>query len=77
VPLSWKHSTLLGKSEVEVQARIDSIWAHFFTPGDINKYDADGEKCVYNEVGNSMGIIVDTGSNDICWSGRSKPSFIL
>jgi hypothetical protein len=30
-------STLLGKSEVEVQARIDSIWAHFFTPGDINK----------------------------------------
>ena len=36
-----------------------------------------GEKCVYYEVGNSMGIIVDTGSNDICWSGRSKPSFIL
>ena len=77
MPLSWRHSTLLGKSEAEVQERIDSIWAHFFTPGDINKYDADGEKCVYYEVGNSMGIIVDTGSNDICWSGRSKPSFIL
>ena len=35
-------STLLGKSEAEVQARIDSIWTHFFTPGDISKYDADG-----------------------------------
>ena len=39
--------TLLGKSEAEVQARVDSIWTHFFTPGDISKYDADGEKCVY------------------------------
>jgi PBP1b-binding outer membrane lipoprotein LpoB len=39
-------SALLGKSEAEVQARIDSVWTHFFTPGDINKYDADGEKCV-------------------------------
>jgi len=33
-------SSLLGKSEAEVQARIDSIWTHFFTPGDISKYDA-------------------------------------
>ena len=40
-------STLLGKSEAEVQARIDSIWKHLFTPGDISKYNAAGEKCVY------------------------------
>ena len=64
-------STLLGKSEAEVQARVDSIWTHFFTPGDISKYDADGEKCVYYEVGDSMGIIVDTGSNDVRTEGMS------
>ena len=64
-------SALLGKSEAEVQARIDSIWTHFFTPGDISKYDADGEKCVYYEVGDSMGIIVDTGSNDVRTEGMS------
>ena len=64
-------STLLSKSEAEVQARIDSIWTHFFTPGDISKYDADGEKCVYYEVGDSMGIIVDTGSNDVRTEGMS------
>ena len=64
-------SALLGKSEAEVQARIDSVWTHFFTPGDISKYDADGEKCVYYEVGDSMGIIVDTGSNDVRTEGMS------
>ena len=64
-------STLLGKSETEVQARIDSVWTHFFTPGDISKYDADGEKCVYYEVGDSMGIIVDTGSNDVRTEGMA------
>ena len=64
-------STLLGKSEVEVQARIDSIWTHFFTPGNISKYDAEGEKCVYYEVGDSMGVIVDTGSNDVRTEGMS------
>ena len=64
-------STLLGKSEAEVQARIDSVWTHFFTPGDISKYDADSEKCVYYEVGDSMGIIVDTGSNDVRTEGMS------
>ena len=64
-------STLLGKNEAELQARIDSVWTHFFTPGDISKYDADGEKCVYYEVGDSMGIIVDTGSNDVRTEGMS------
>ena len=64
-------STLLGKSDAEVKARIDSVWTHFFTPGDISKYDADGEKTVYYEVGDSMGIIVDTGSNDVRTEGMS------
>jgi len=64
-------SALLGKSDAEVQERIDSIWTHFFTPSDISKYDADGEKCVYYEVGDSMGIIVDTGSNDVRTEGMS------
>ena len=63
--------TLLGKSETEVQTRIDSLWTHFFTPGDISRYDADGEQTVYYEVGDSMGIIVDTGSNDVRTEGMS------
>ena len=70
-------STLLGKSDSEVQARIDSIWTHFFTPGDINRYDADGEKSVYYEVGDSMGIIVDTGSNDVRTEGMSAGNVLL
>ena len=43
---TWKvlDTEYLIKSETEVQARIDSVWTHFFTPGDISKYDADGEK---------------------------------
>ena len=64
-------ASLLGKSEAEVQARIDSLWQHFFTSGDMSKYDADGEKTVYYEVDDSMGIIVDTGSNDVRTEGMS------
>ncbi len=64
-------ASLLGKSDAEVQQRIDSLWQHFFTPGDISKYEADSEKTVYYEVGDSMGIIVDTGSNDVRTEGMS------
>ena len=64
-------SALLDKSEAEVQARIDSLWTHFFTPSDVSLYDADGETTVYYEVGDSMGIIVDTGSNDVRTEGMS------
>jgi len=64
-------ATLLDKSDAEVQAHIDSVWTHFFTPGDISKYDADGETTVYYQVGDSMGIIVDTGSNDVRTEGMS------
>ena len=27
--------TLLGKTDAEVQARIEQTWNHFFTPGDL------------------------------------------
>lgn len=64
-------SALLGKSEAEVEARLDSVWAHFFTPGDLSRYAADGERCVYYEVGDSMGMIVDTGSDDVRTEGMS------
>ena len=64
-------SALLGKSQAEVDARIDSLWVHFFTPGDLSRYEANGEKTVYYEVGDSMGIIVDTGSNDVRTEGMS------
>lgn len=64
-------ATVLGKSEAEVQARIDSVWSHFFTPGDLSKYEADTETSVYYEVGDSMAIIVDTGSNDVRTEGMS------
>ena len=33
--------------------------------------EVDGEKSVYYEVGDSMGIIVDTGSNDVRTEGMS------
>ena len=64
-------ASLLGKSEAEVEARMDSIWSHFFTPGDLSRYEADGEKSVYYEAGDSMAFILDTGSNDVRTEGMS------
>ena len=65
-------ASLLGKSGQEVQARMDSLWTHFFTPGDLSRYEADGESTVYYEVGDSMGIILDTGNNDVRSEGMSS-----
>ena len=64
-------TSLLGKSQAEVDARIDSVWTHFFTPGDLSRYEADNEKTVYYEVGDSMAIILDTGNNDVRTEGMS------
>jgi len=50
---------------------MDSLWTHFFTPGDLSRYEADGESTVYYEVGDSMGIILDTGNNDVRSEGMS------
>lgn len=63
--------TVLGKSDAEVQARIDSLWNHFFTPGDISQYDADGETSVYYETPEGTAFVMDTGSNDVRSEGMS------
>ena len=65
------YSSLLGKSQAEVKSHMDSLWAHFFTPGDLSRYEEAGEKTVYYEVGDSMGIILDTGNNDVRSEGMS------
>lgn len=39
--------SLLGKSEKEVNERIEKIWEHFFTPADLSCYEAGDEKSVY------------------------------
>ena len=64
-------TSLLGKSEMEVRNRIDSLWQHFFTPGDLSRYEEDGEQSVYYEVGDSMAFILDTGSDDVRTEGMS------
>ena len=63
--------TFLGKSDGEVQQKIESVWRHFFTPGDISRYEADGEKSVYYESPDSLAFIMDTGSNDVRTEGMS------
>lgn len=64
-------TSLLGKSEMEVRNRIDSLWHHFFTPGNLSRYEEDGEQSVYYEVGDSMAFILDTGNNDVRTEGMS------
>jgi oligosaccharide reducing-end xylanase len=70
-PTNNLFATCLDKSKTEVKARLDSLWQHFFTPGDLSRYEADGEKTVYYEVGDSMAFILDTGSNDVRTEGMS------
>lgn len=54
---------ILGKSESEVQARVDSVWKHFFTPG--------VPTAVYYEVGDDMAYIYDVGNDDVRTEGQS------
>lgn len=35
--------SLLGKNEEEVNERLQQVWKHFFTPSDLNRYEADDE----------------------------------
>ena len=49
-------TTLLGKSEEETAERIENIWQHFFTPGDLARYEMDGEKSVYYEAGDRSSL---------------------
>ncbi|MCQ2959942.1 MAG: glycosyl hydrolase family 8 [Bacteroidales bacterium] len=54
---------VLGKSEAQVQAKIDKVWKHFFTPG--------ASTAVYCEVGDDMAYIHDVGNNDVRTEGQS------
>lgn len=64
-------SEVLGISQAEVDARIDALWSHFFTPGDFSRFDAEDQTTVYYEAGDSMAYIYDTGSNDVRTEGMS------
>ncbi len=54
---------ILGKSEKQVQSKIDKAWDHFFTPGK--------STAVYCEVGDDMAYIHDVGNNDVRTEGQS------
>ena len=47
----------LGKSQKEVDEKIEMLWKHFFTPGDVSVFDADGQKTVYYETADNMAFI--------------------
>ena len=64
-------TAVLDRSRQDVQARIDTIWNHFFTPADISRYEEDGEKSVYYECPDGTAFIMDTGSNDVRSEGMS------
>lgn len=63
--------TLLGKSDAEVEQRLEQVWKHFFTPGDLSLYEADGQKTVYYETPDGLAFVMDTGSNDVRTEGMS------
>lgn len=56
-------SEILGKTDTEVQNKIDAIWKQFFTPG--------GTNAVYYNVGDTMAYIYDTGNQDVRTEGMS------
>ena len=55
---------LLGKSEEEVQAKIDGAWEHFF-------YGNDNSQRVYYPVGDDMAYVADIGNGDVRSEGIS------
>ena len=63
--------TLLGKTDAEVDRKIENIWGHFFTPGDLSLYEADGQKTVYYNSPDGLAFVMDTGSNDVRTEGMS------
>lgn len=54
---------ILGKSESEVQAKVDQVWKHFFTPG--------SPTAVYYETDDNMAYIYDVGNGDVRTEGQS------
>ncbi|WP_455972009.1 glycosyl hydrolase family 8 [Bacteroides congonensis] len=63
--------SLLGKSEEEVNERLQQVWRHFFTPADLDRSGANDEKSVYYEGPNGTAFILDTGNNDVRSEGMS------
>lgn len=63
--------TLLGKTDAEVENKLQQVWEHFFTPGDLSLYEADGQKSVYYETADGLAFVMDTGSNDVRSEGVS------
>lgn len=55
---------LLGKSDAEVQARLDAAWVHLF-------YGSDTTERVYYPVGDDMAYIQDIGNGDVRTEGMS------
>lgn len=55
---------LLGKSEAQLDAKLDSAWQHLF-------YGDDHSQRVYYPVGDDMAYIADVGSGDVRSEGMS------
>ena len=55
---------LLGKSDAEVQAKIDAAWAHFFE-------GRDADQRLFYPVGDDRAYIADIGSQDVRSEGMS------
>lgn len=62
--------TLLGKSDEETMAKVEKTWKHFFTPGDLSKYEDADQTSVYYLSGDDA-FVMDTGSNDVRTEGMS------
>lgn len=65
----FKH--VLGISQEQVDARMDSLWQHFFTPGDFSRFAQADQSTVYYEVNDSMAFVYDVGSDDVRTEGMS------
>lgn len=64
-------NSLLGKSDEEVDARINQVWEHFFTPADLSRYEEPNETSVYYECPDGTAFVMDTGNNDVRSEGMS------
>ena len=54
-----------------MEARLQQVWNHFFTPADLARYEAPGETSVYYETADGLAFIMDTGNNDVRSEGMS------
>ncbi|MBR4115916.1 MAG: hypothetical protein IKK40_07880, partial [Bacteroidales bacterium] len=53
----------MGKTQAQVDQKMQNLWNHFFT--------VNGQNTVYYEVGNDMAYIYDTGNQDVRTEGMS------